>query len=53
VGMRMDCLLDLSAAGPGGLIAAGTRLRLFITFTNGSEQPVLGPVVVYVIDRPL
>jgi hypothetical protein len=53
VGMRMDCLIDLSAAGPGGLIAAGTRLRLFVTFTNGSEQPRLGPIVILVIDRPL
>jgi len=53
VGMRLDCLLDLSAAGPSGLIAAGTKLRLFITFTTGSEQPRIGPVVIYVIDRPL
>lgn len=51
VGMRLDCLLDLSALGPGGLVAAGTRLRLFVTFTNGSEQPRLGPVVIFVLDR--
>lgn len=53
VGMRLDCLLDLSSGGPGGLIAAGTKLRLFVTFTNGSEQPRLGPIVILVVDRLL
>ena len=45
--------IDISAAGPGGLIAAGTKLRLFVTFTLGSEQPRLGPIVVLVVDRLL
>lgn len=36
-GMRIDCLVDTSAAGPGGLLAEGTY-RLYVGWTNGSEQ---------------
>lgn len=51
VGMRLDCLLDLSASGPGGLIAANTHLRLFVSFTISGEVPRLGPVDIMVMDQ--
>lgn len=35
-GMRIDCLVDTSAGGPGGLLATGTY-RLYVGWTNGSE----------------
>jgi len=50
VGMRMDCLIDASASGPSGLLAVG-RYRLFCCFTVGTEQPRLGPIDVFIIDR--
>lgn len=50
--MIINCLLDLSSAGPGGEIAAGIRLRLFVEFTVGSESPRLGPVVIQIKDEP-
>ena len=50
LGMRMDCLIDASASGPSGLLAVG-RYRLFVCFTVGSEQPRLGPIDVFIIDR--
>lgn len=37
VGMRIDCLVDTSSGGPGGLLAEGTY-RLYVGWTNGSEQ---------------
>lgn len=50
VGMRMDCLIDASASGPSGLLPVG-RYRLFACFTVGTEQPRLGPIDVFIIDR--
>jgi len=50
--MVINCLLDLSAGGPDGEIAADTRLRLFVEFTVGTETPRLGPVVIWVRDEP-
>lgn len=50
VGMRMDCLIDASASGPSGVLPVG-RYRLFVSFTVGSEQPRLGPIDVFLIDR--
>lgn len=50
-GMVIFCLLDLSAAGPAGEIAADTRLRLFVEFGIGTELPRLGPVVINVKDE--
>lgn len=50
--MVVNCLLDLSSAGPSGEIPDDTRLRLFIEFTVGSESPRLGPVVIQVRDEP-
>lgn len=35
-GMRIDCLVDTSSGGPGGLLATGTY-RLYVGWTNGSE----------------
>lgn len=49
--MVINCLLDLSAAGPAGEVAEDTRLRLFVEFTVGSESPRLGPVVILVKDE--
>jgi len=48
--MRMDCLIDASASGPSGLLPAG-RYRLFCCFTVGTEQPRLGPIDVFIIER--
>ena len=50
LGMRMDCLIDASASGPLGLLPVG-RYRLFVCFTVGTEQPRLGPIDVFIIDR--
>lgn len=50
VNMRMDCLIDASASGPSGLLAVG-KYRLFVSFTVGTEQPRLGPIDVFIIDR--
>jgi len=47
--MRVSCLLDCSAAGPNGLLAEG-RYRLFVSFTNGTETPKLGPVYVDIVE---
>jgi hypothetical protein len=49
-GMRIDCLIDISAGGPSGLIAAETHLRLFVEFVIGSEAPRQGPVDIIVKD---
>lgn len=38
VGMRIDCLVDTSSGGPGGLLAVGTY-RLYVGWTNGAEVP--------------
>lgn len=38
VGMQIQCLVDTSAAGPGGLLAVGTY-RLYVGWTVGSEIP--------------
>lgn len=35
-GMRIDCLVDTSSGGPGGLLATDTY-RLYVGWTNGSE----------------
>lgn len=37
-GMRIDCLIDTSSGGPGGLLAVG-QYRLYIGWTSGSEVP--------------
>lgn len=50
-GMVVNCLLDLSSTGPGGLIAANTRFRLYIHFANSPEIPFLGPIILRVIDE--
>jgi len=44
-------LLDLSATGPDAEIPADTRLRLFVQFSVGTEDPRLGPVVINVKDE--
>lgn len=49
IGMRINPLVDTSAAGPGGLLPNGTY-RLFVGFTVGSEQPKLGPINVVIVD---
>lgn len=49
-GLVANCLVDISSGGPSGLLAAGTRLRLFLTFTNSPEIVRLGPVVIQIID---
>lgn len=48
-GMRITCLVDASAAGPGGLLPVG-HYRLFVKFTVGSEIVVLGPEDIYIVD---
>jgi len=52
VGMRVNCLVDTSAAGPDGLLPTGEVFRLFIGFTVGSEIIKLGPVGVVVTNTP-
>ena len=49
-GLVMNCLVDISSGGPGGLIATGTRFRLFVMFTNAPEIVRLGPVILRVYD---
>ena len=48
-GMRINPLVDASAAGPGGLLVNG-HYRLFIGFTVGSEIVRLGPIDVQILD---
>jgi hypothetical protein len=48
-GMRVNCLVDTSAAHPGGLWAAGAY-RLYIYFTTAPELPKLGPFAFDVSD---
>jgi hypothetical protein len=48
-GMRLLCLVDTSAAHPGGEWAEG-HYRLFPEFTLGSEVVRLGPLDIYIID---
>lgn len=49
--MEIYCLLDLSTTGPDGEIPPNTRLRLFVQFSVGTEDPRLGPVVINVKDE--
>lgn len=49
-GMRMDCLIDATAAGPSGLLPVA-HYRLFVSFTVGTEIPRLGPIDVYIRDK--
>lgn len=51
VGLVANCMVDISASGPGGLLAAGIRLRLFLSFSNAPEVVRLGPVVITIIDE--
>jgi hypothetical protein len=37
VGMQLQCLIDTSSGGPGGLLAVG-QYRLYVGWTRGSEQ---------------
>lgn len=47
--MRVSCLLDCTAAGPSGLLPIG-RYYLYVSFTNGTETPKLGPIYVDIIE---
>lgn len=44
-GMMIICLIDTTS---GGLWARG-KYRLYVSFTNGSQIPKLGPIDFYVI----
>lgn len=46
VGMQIQCLVDTSSGGPGGLLADGTY-RLYVGWTRGSE--VIKRFAMYVI----
>jgi hypothetical protein len=35
--MQLQCLIDTSSGGPGGLLAVG-QYRLYVGWTRGSEQ---------------
>jgi len=52
-GLVINCMVDISASGPGGLIAEDTRLRLFVKFVNGVETIRLGPAIIKVVDEAI
>ena len=46
-GLRIDCLVETSSGGPGGLLALGLY-RLYVGWTNGATSEVVKKFAQYV-----